>query len=226
MADFIPYIPQILLYIVPGFIVQKILETFTSRKQPAELNTILWSIVYSFVVAIMVDLLKWLYNLSSIRIPWFSNEDFKYAAQVSTYIICSIILGYCITQLTNSAKGERIVQLFNPSMKPGEDVWIKTLSEAGEAWVRVITKDGMVYFGALHYHTCNPDDPKRFVVLNHFRFGPLHDMTNPQTGRVYSALEDHTSNYSTQSDQVYQVIINFDDIAAIQIIPSVAQNTP
>lgn len=217
MNDFINYIPEILLYIVPGYIVQRIIETFTSRKQLEQFHTILWSLFYSFVVAIMVSILKWLYVASNINLPFLANMDVRNTIKTIAYIVCSFFLGFIITKCTNSGFGVKVVNSFNPNMEPGEDVWIKTLSESNGAWVRVFMKDGMVYYGALRYHTCNPDDPRRFIVLSAFRFGPAHEKQNMRNGRIYTPLEDHTSDIGVSG--AAKVIINVDDIAAIQINP-------
>lgn len=53
IADYLKAIPEILLYIAPGFVSIKIEEAFLPRKTHNRLDTVLFSILYSFIVGIV-----------------------------------------------------------------------------------------------------------------------------------------------------------------------------
>ena len=56
----IQHIPEVLMYILPGFISLRLRETFGLHKKQKELNTILYSILYSFIIQLAFNALKFL----------------------------------------------------------------------------------------------------------------------------------------------------------------------
>ena len=168
-SELVAVIPEILLYIVPGFIVLKIVEHFTPRKQHPQLETILWSLFYSFLVALAVG--------------WFRQSPAApYAAQltaflgiprssldVCAYIVTSILMGLIIIQVTHSFLGKRITWLFNRNMDPGDDLWFEVLKVKGKVIATVYLKNNMVYMGWLTNFTSDPNDNSKLIVLTGYK---------------------------------------------------------
>lgn len=238
----IAQIPQILLFIVPGFIVLKIIEVYRPAKAVSEFEATLWSLFYSFITSICVDLLKLIVSslvkllqlikqLSFIAALWdkvLKSQSIKIAA----YLVISIAIGWVIVKFSNSTHGNKITKFFNFHMDPSIDVWNKTLKYRNGVWATVITKDRLVYYGALVDFTSNPDDSLKQIVLSHFAFGIRIDDSNSNDATVFTKLAATLKGIPLNDDVCFcyeienheddcnaKVLLNYEDIIAIHLNP-------
>ena len=213
--EFVALIPEVLLYIVPGFIVLKIVESFTPRKKLAQLETVLWSLFYSFLITLATAVVLWIYKriclCAKIESLEIKRGDNVYLA-ISLGL--SLLIGYIITKFSNSAVGEFFTKLFNRNLSTGEDVWFKSLQTKEGAWATVYLKNGFIYTGIVSKYTANPDDEKKLILLKRFRLMVRKKV--PYTARKKQAfctvIDDKTDNESVR------VLLKYEDIIAIELV--------
>lgn len=215
--EYVQLIPDILLYIVPGFLVLKITEEYLPKKKLSQYESILWSILYSFVVTIEFGFLCWLLNCickcstntGSSSISFFDNT------KLVIYFFLAIVTGFFVTKASNSCAGRKITKLFNPNMAPGEDVWFESLRAQKGTWATIYLNNGMIYTGMLSKFTTDPDDNNKLILLKQYRLMQRTDPKdkNRKEGEEFSRIiEDKTT------DESARVLLRFEDITAIEMV--------
>lgn len=213
--EFVVIIPKVLIYIVPGFIVLKIIETFTPKKKQAQMETILWSLFYSFIIVLASAVAIWVYekiclfaNIKSLEIK---NGDNVY---IAISLVLSLIIGFIITKVSNSCIGEKITAAFNYNMSPGEDIWFKSLQTKKGAWATVYLKNGLIYTGIISEYTANPDDETKLLLLRQFRLMVRNETkrTLRKNTKFCTVIDDKTK------DESARVLLRYDDIIAIELV--------
>lgn len=213
--EFVALIPEVLLYIVPGFIVLKIVESFTPRKKLAQFEMVLWSLFYSFLITLATAVVLWIYRriclCVKLEILEIKKGDNVYLA-ISLGL--SLLVGFIITKFSNSVIGEFFTKLFNRNLSTGEDVWFKSLQVKEGAWATVYLKNGFIYTGIVSKYTANPDDEKKLILLKNFRL--MVRKKAPNTVRkkqtFCTIIDDKTDNESAR------VLLKYDDIIAIELV--------
>lgn len=219
-VEFIELISELLLYVVPGFVVLKLIEAFTPRKKVGQMETVLWSVFYSFIITIVYQFSGWVINWiighcflcsdgSSIKINIGNN------LKVAIYLFLSGIVSYLIVKFSRSAIGDKIAKKYNPNMALGEDVWFKSLKTEQGAWATVYLKNGMIYTGTLSKFTADADNDAKLILLERFRLmarvqdAPQSQMKDNQFCFV---VDDKTDNTTSR------VLLKYEDIIAIELV--------
>ena len=228
VEELIKAIPQIMLYIVPGFIVVKITETYTPRKKVSQYETILWSIFYSFVVLLLYAFGAWAFRK---MYSWICNKGCTITVSQEVryliYFLLSGLLGYVVTKLYNSKIGELLTKKVNPNIQPGEDVWFAALRSSKVAWVTVYLKNGLIYTGALTKYTSNPDDTDRLILLTNFRRMvrtkyPEHETQKENRICDWVAKKESNSFCEVIDDYIgnneAKVLLKYEDIVSIEFV--------
>lgn len=215
--EFVQLIPDVLLYIVPGFLVLKITEEYLPKKKLSQYESILWSILYSFIVTIEFNILCWLMACICKCSTTFDsgNISISNTSKLVIYFFLAIATGFLITKAAVSFVGKKITKLFNPNMAPGEDVWFESLRAQKGTWATIYLNNGLIYTGMLSKFTADPDDNNKLILLKQYRLMQRTDPTdkNKKTGEAFSrVIEDKTSDVSAR------VLLRFEDISAIEMV--------
>jgi hypothetical protein len=213
--EFVEMIPDVLIYIVPGFIVLKIIEVFTPKKKLSQMETILWSLFYSFIILLASAVVIWIYNkiclFANVRGIEIKQGDNVY---IAISLGLSLIIGFIITKVSNSRIGEIITKAFNRNMSTGEDVWFKSLQTQKGAWATVYLKDGLIYTGIVSEYTAKPDDETKLLLLRQFRLMVRNETkrTLRKNTKFCTVIDDKTE------DESARVLLRYDDIVAIELV--------
>lgn len=215
--EFVQLIPNVLLYIVPGFLVLKITEEYLPKKKLSQYESILWSILYSFIVTIEFNFCCWLLARMCKCSSNFDggNISISDTSKLVIYFLLAIATGFVITKVSASFVGQKITKLFNPNMVPGEDVWFESLRTQKGTWATIYLNNGLIYTGMLSKFTADPDDNNKLILLKQYRLMQRTDSTdnNKKTGEAFSrVIEDKTSDASAR------VLLRFEDITAIEMV--------
>lgn len=222
-TEFIELIPQILLYIIPGFFTLKEIEAYGPRKKMGQMETILWSIFFSFLVALMVGFLKWIWGgvrivLLSLNLEAylkFLKTGFGNTMDIGVSLILACLLGWLWIHIQKNKLGAKIVELMNANMEPGVDFWFEVMKAEEGAWAIVYMKDGMVYRGKLIKYTADANEPTKMMLLSNFstqirREKPLQ-LDPPGTESRYALLRDETPNDHAR------VLLRYDDVLSVEL---------
>ena len=219
-VEFIELISELLLYVVPGFVVLKLIEAFTPRKKVGQMETVLWSVFYSFIITIVYQFSGWVINWligrcffcpdgSSIKINIGNN------LKVAIYLFLSGVVSYLIVNFSRSTIGDKIAKKYNPNMALGEDVWFKSLKTEQGAWATVYLKNGMIYTGTLSKFTADADNDAKLILLERFRLMVrVQDASQSQTkdNQFCLVVDDKTDNTTSR------VLLKYEDIIAIELV--------
>lgn len=171
--EFIDLIPEVLLYIVPGFFILMILEAYTQRKKKSPMETILWSIFFSFLVEVALHLVLNIWSKLNTPVADLQNGNINAVkplslsptVSIALSVILSGILGFVLVKFTGSKLGRWIVKKLNFNLQPGGDFWFETLKSQTGVWAMVYMKNGMVYRGQVSTFTADPNDSVKMLVL-------------------------------------------------------------
>ena len=215
--EFLQLIPDVLLYIVPGFLVLKITEKYLPKKKLSQYESILWSILYSFIVKI-----EFVFLCSGLACICKCSTDsnnvsisFSDTAKLVIYLLLAITTGFVFTKASGSSIGKKITKLFNPNMAPGEDIWFESLRTQKGTWATIYLNNGLIYTGMLSRFTADPDDNNKLILLKQYRLMQRTDPTvkSKKAGETFSrVIEDKTSDASAR------VLLRFEDISAIEMV--------
>ena len=209
MKDIVDSIPQILLYIIPGFISVRIKEFWSKEKKHDQFSNTLLCVLYSFVSIIIYKIIRYLANLLWPQLYDIINKE---TAQICICIVLGIILGVAITKLPKSRLGRLFGQHMDSHHNTESSVWHYTLKNDHGAWAKVFLRNGMVYLGYLQYYTVDPDEEIQEVALYHFTVHIRNEGKIDYPDDFLLTIEDE--NETGEQDKV---LIKRDDIISIQV---------
>lgn len=246
LKDIVGVVPQILLFIVPGFLTLKLIEAMTPQKGLEQNETILWSILYSFVVMIIYSFIQrglcWLTSvcccskviefITAITPPRLQEIENKISySMIAWHLLIAVAFAYVHIKIFSSKIGEKITRFFNKNIIPGEDLWFKALKSEEGVYARVYLKNGLVYYGVLSDFTANSDDTTKLIVLQKFEvfYGPLSDKPKTLLADAVRKISEGTYNpedeyftvirdYTTKEKPVARVLLRYDDIVSIELL--------
>ena len=221
-------IPGVLLYIVPGFFVLMIIEAFTQRKKQAPMETILWSIFFSFLVEVALFPINLLWNLSQVSLTDLSGtsidsiaqKPFPIAISIALSVLLAGLLGFILVKLIDSKLGRWVVRKLNFNLEPGGDFWFETLKSKEGDWAIVYMKNGMVYRGQLITYTTDPNDPMKMLTLTNIC--TMVPKTSAEIEKECSSRQPCKNEHyrivrnEAKKDNV-KVLLKFEDILSIEI---------
>lgn len=206
-TSFIDYIPEILLWIIPGYIMTLIIETFTLKKHLEKYEIVLHSLLYSFILNTIYLLIGKLSKLVIKKNEIFDNTLFNQVLM----LILSILIGFIFVKFILSKVNKTIYKLFNKSMSPETTVWIKAMDNPKGAWARVYLKNGLVYTGTLRSYTNNPNDNNLEILLYRYKVESF-ELTGGKN--AFNPICDNTDQTNSKA------LIKRDDIYSIEIFES------
>lgn len=217
MVDVIQNIPELLLQVVPGYITLKLIEVYGTQKKKDNFNTLMLSILYSFVIGVVYSAVGHIFVfLVGFCNPRLSGK-ISFALQTilikqCIYLILSVVLGLFLIKLPKLKFGKWIDRIFNKQQSSEPDVWSRAMQNDHGAWAIVYLKNGLIYTGQLIAYTSEPDVENKEILLSKFTLEVRNDAPNDNT--VYN---DYVYDYSTESNA--RVYLRIDDIDSIQIVP-------
>lgn len=216
VEEFIAIIPSVLLYVVPGFVVFKMVEMFAPKRKQSQFETILWSIFWSFVVSIIASLLFWIFEkIWQCDLPEVNaNTAGDNGILLVIYLVLAICIGAALAILSNSKAGDRMLKKINPNMGVGEDFWFTVLKSDRGIWAKAYLKNGLLYIGVLRKFTSDPHEDK-MILLTQTKLVALnkdYDINHSDELRFFKTVEDHGENEKAK------VLLRLEEIVSLELI--------
>lgn len=187
ITEIINQLPQILSYIVPGYIFLTIYQWTRFRDGDSLKNIVLKSIVVSYVIKILLNIL---FKELHIAI----NDEIIF---VGICIIIATISSILLSIIISSRRYNKILRILNISRTTNKNIW-DDVYQNGTA-LKIYQSDGTFYAGHLRF--CEENQRGPLVVLS--RYG-LFDENN-------NILIDKTEDSSEE------IMLNTKDFKKIEI---------
>ena len=187
ITEIINQLPQILSYIVPGYIFLTIYQWTRFRDGDSLKNIVLKSIVVSYVIKILLNIL---FKELHIAI----NDEIIF---VGICIIIATISSILLSIIISSRRYNKILRILNISRTTNKNIW-DDVYQNGTA-LKIYQSDGTFYTGHLRF--CEENQREPLVVLS--RYG-LFDENN-------NILIDKTEDSSEE------IMLNTKDFKKIEI---------
>lgn len=187
ITEIINQLPQILSYIVPGYIFLTIYQWTRFRDGDSLKNIVLKSIVVSYVIKILLNIL---FKELHIAI----NDEIIF---VGICIIIATISSILLSIIISSRRYNKILRILNISRTTNKNIW-DDVYQNGTA-LKIYQSDGTFYAGHLRF--CEENQRAPLVVLS--RYG-LFDENN-------NILMDKTEDSSEE------IMLNTKDFKKIEI---------
>lgn len=197
---FVENIPNLFLYILPGYVTLRILNRYNSEKRPPELDIFFYSALYSFIVGIVYNLLVSIVNI-----------NISATVKQILYFIFAILLGLIIIKVPKTKIGKKINHIFNSNHEPYSSVWIKMMETTGKVWATVYLHNGLIYQGKLINYTTNPNDPVQEIMLTNYRLSVQNTGSMQNAQDFCIVIEDHTEDNSAK------VLLHRQEIVSISV---------
>lgn len=209
-GDIINSIPDLLLFVIPGYIVVRVDEVYSLKKRANSFDTILYSLLYSFVIGIVFSLISNIaQTIASSTKPFFENATVKHIS----YLLLSLIMGWIMVRLPKTGAGKLVLKKFNKGLVSGDSVWTKAMGNEKGAWATVYLANGLIYTGALVDYTTDPNENVKEILLEKYRLALRNTEPLTSSEDFSIEIEDYTMDESTK------VFLSRDDIVSIEIHP-------
>ena len=210
------FIPDLLLYFVPGFICLRIKEAYGFQKKHEELGSVIYSILYSFIVLILFSCLK------AVFLPYIRDrlpEDQVENIKRIIFIGLGIILGLVITAVPKWKWWGKLTGKIIPFTSAEQSVWEKAMTNHCGAKAKVLLKNGLTYEGDLGYATGDPDDSDKTVLIYNFK---SYERNKEEDGKNINQIIYIKDNYrkTDVEDDMEKVYIRPDEIVSVEICPT------
>ena len=173
---------SILVFLIPGFIARELLlSAFPARKQ-STVHTVVWSIVYSFILLIALHLVGKCCNVESLDFILKNNNAFK-PLSIVILILSGIVLGVFLIALAEARF--HIYRFCNESLLTDEwqskiypyTKYIGIPPDTGSIWAEinsltdgyhavVFLDDNSIYRGWIGKYTYDPNVPDHDFLLS------------------------------------------------------------
>ena len=213
----INHIPEILLYIIPGFICVRMKEIHGLQKKHNELGYALYSILYSFLILLVYRIITIVAGAIWAPLGTFLEKE---TVKCCACIALAVALGIFLAKIPQLKPGRWFSKLINKLSSPEETVWEKAMKNPNGAYARVYLNNGMVYYGILKNYTTDPDDPCKEILLHDFSVKMLRDT------KEVSAENDLFIPIKKETMKKDKVLIKRDEIISIEIMPAPGKLAP
>lgn len=215
--DFLDRIPEILLLFLPGYIALRIKEKYTLGKKADNLNMIILSVLYSFIIGLFYSVLGVFYSIHEeffLRIFSQNLVTHNITKQLLYYIL-AIFFGYFLVKKSTTKLGNKITKFFNRDIIPKPSIWIEAMKNSETSWVKVYLKNGMMYRGELIDYTLDSNDSiKKLLLCNYKLYIRSNNNENNKSKDILVKVNsDSTNNHKAR------VLLNGDTIDSIEIVP-------
>ena len=210
--DLIDTIPSLLLFVVPGYISIHIREKYCLEKKNENFDTLLYSILYSFIIGIVYSLLDVLSPHIFPRIASFLNNsiDLENTVKRLIYLLLAVILGFFLVKIPKTKIGRLGNNLFNKNLSPESSVWLKAMENSNGAWATVYLENGLIYTGMLINYTSDSNEVEKEIILSNYRLSVRNENDSKATD-FCTVIVDNTQNSDSK------VFLSRNVIVAIEI---------
>ena len=208
LKDFIEIVPDLILLVVPGYISIRIKEKYRLVKKSEHFDTMLYSILYSFVIGIVYSAINALFTHVCPKVSEFFEVN---TVKQSVYLFLAVILGFFLVKIPKLKLGVWVARLFNKSLSSEPSVWIKAMENSDGAWATIYLENGLIYTGMLINYTSDSNDDEKEILLSNYRLAARNEGTPKAADDFCTIIEDNTN----KSDA--KVYLNRNVIIAIEI---------
>ena len=188
LKDLTGSIPDVLLLVIPGYVSLKIKEKFGIEKKKDNLETALYSVLYSFIIGIAYSIINTIFaHKCPQALTFFENESVR-------QIVClmmACILGWILVKFPKSAIGSGIEKLYDKSISP-DSVWIEAMENKEGTWVNVYLNNGVIYTGALINYTADANSDEKEILLSNYRLAVRNTGKLKDRGEFCTVIDDYT----------------------------------
>ncbi len=206
--ELLSVIPELLLLFIPGFITLRIKEEFSFEKKHNKFDSVMYSVLYSFVIGIVYYAIQSLINYFSPIQGTFLDQ--KTAKQIF-YLLISLILGYLLVRLHETKVFNKLEKKFNNHYSHKPSVWVSAMENKEGAWATVTLKNGMIYMGKLIAYSSDIDFEGKALILSNYRFCIKNEKQISDPAHYCIEIE----NKDSDDDKVY---LNGNDIISVEIL--------
>lgn len=162
--DIIDIIPKLFIYFIPGYISITIKKRFRSQKEYKDTHNIIMSIVVSFIITTLVDMIIYFIE-RRFNIQLCITDTFKNMI----LIFFSCLIGILWVLYYDSKVELLINKLLKCNINSQSNVWNKAMKSPKGAWARIYLYEyNMLYIGKLEYYTIDPEDESREIFLTSY----------------------------------------------------------
>lgn len=208
LKDVIGIIPDLLLFIIPGYITIRVHEKYDLQKRIDDFDTILYSILYSFVIGILFSIISKAVCRLFPSCTFFFEES---VVKQILYLLLALMMSLLLIKLPKTRAGELVRGIFNKNLAPYSSVWIKAMQNDAGVWATVYLKNGLIYSGKLINYTSDPNESIRELLLTNYRLALQNNGPITSAEDFCCEIEDHTH------DSTSKVLLDRSDILAIEI---------
>lgn len=213
------FIPDLLLYFIPGFVCLRIKEVYGFQKKHEELSSVIYSILYSFIVLIVFSGLKAAFP--DVR-NWFPKEQLENIKRV-VFLGLGALIGIVITVIPKWKAWRWLVEHVIPYISSEQSVWEKAMTNHNGAKAKVYLKNGLVYEGDLGYATGDPDDAEKTVLIYNYKsFIRVEDKNGMKKNQIQYIKDSYTTAQKEEDKE--KVYIRPDEIVSIEIEPRIKKD--
>ena len=200
-------IPELLLYVIPGYVMLRIIERFSLAKRKDSFNTLLYSVLYSFIINIIVSTLVLILRCIITGYNSLSPNVSELIYQ-SMCIVFSVVISLIIIKTSSTSIGKKVFHYFNPNLEQYPNVWVKALLSEKGAWAKVYLDDETVYFGELTNYTSDPNDDRQELLLEAYK---KYERSNIKGTVIERSVEDY------EDKRNHIVLLERSHITAIEV---------
>lgn len=207
-SSLIKIIPDLFMYVIPGYIALHIRKIYRQERSHKEKHTILISIVYSFLIDkilfVILNFIEWIYEFILKCNSTICNQlNISDEWNIVLKLVLSFLFGFVITIYPDTRFSKKIANLFHSNTEPYSTVWNYALNSPKGAWARIFLHDeNICYTGTLLKYTCDPDQELREIYLGKFT--------------SFRIIDNQIIENNSENDNAY-VLINTKDIKRIEI---------
>ena len=210
------FIPDLLLYFIPGFICLRIKEAYGFQKKHEELGAVIYSILYSFIVLVVFSGLKAIFP--GVR-NWFPKDQLENIKRI-VFLGLGLAIGIVITVVPKWKAWQWVVEHIIPYISSEQSVWEKAMTNHNGAKAKVLLKNGLVYEGDLGYATGDPDDEDKTVLIYNYKsFIRKEDEGGKKKDSIVYVKDDYKK--VQKEEDMEKVYIRPDEIVSIEIEPRI-----
>jgi hypothetical protein len=203
MADIVKSVPDLLIYLVPGFLCLSISQQIFPEHRLTEQSFFLHSLIYS---VILIGVFRPVAALVGL--------DLAKGLGVLALIILSAAIGLVRGKILGSLFWEHLLNRFGISLTAAASVWNRRLSSTGGQWARVyLDAQNIMYDGYIAETSQDPDSTTRELYLKEPKAFRVRD------GKLELIEKDLAANPEAG------VLINAQLITRIEIIPPIHTTT-
>ena len=197
----IDVLPQVLIYVCPGYITLWVYNAVIARKVKETKHMIGKAIVISYLY---LEIIRYVKNV----IPGL-NENI-------TLFVLTIATGICVDKVLKSQWYSRILYVLNISASTDTDV-IDKISTPQGVWVKVYLDDlHRAYEGCLTYDIMDPEVERHLILSSYLKYKILEEpkILDEEAG-TFTELEIIEDNLNDVSKQI---VLKYDSITRIEVV--------